>query len=397
LADACPLPSDAGARARRKAVGLKRTLSHLRAHPALSLAGLAGVGAAFLIPDVPTAVTRCLIGWNVGVWLYLAVVAFIVARADRGHLKRVAVAQAEGAKTVLAVVALATLFSLGAVVIELSAAKGEDARHAWPHIGLALATVVGSWLMLPVLFGLNYASSYHADSDGNGLGFPTGGKTFEPGYGDFFYFFVHDRGRLADFRRHRHDTADAPPRAAAVGAVVHLQHDDPGVLDQHGGEPVLTTATQIRTRRARRSDQQLRFAAPMGHDAVDHLQRIVDQPADRARVDDMLAFEHTAGQRGFGVVDVHRDDRLGDDRTVVQDRGDEVDRRTRDLAAGLDRPPVRVQTGKGRQQRRMDVDEAPFEALDERRRKDPHEAGQRDDVGPERLDSRRELGIERLA
>ena len=188
MADARPLPSDAGARARRKAVGLKRTLRHLRAHPALSLAGLAGVSAAFLIPDVPTAVTRCLIGWNVGVWLYLAVVAFIVARADRGHLRRVAVAQAEGAKTVLAVVALATLFSLGAVVIELSAAKGEDARHAWPHIALALATVVGSWLMLPVLFGLNYASSYHADSAGNGLGFPTGEKTFEPGYGDFFYF-----------------------------------------------------------------------------------------------------------------------------------------------------------------------------------------------------------------
>ncbi len=155
MADAGPLPSDASAQTLRRAIGLKQTLRHLRAHPALSLAALAGTSAALLIPGVPTAVTRCLIGWNVGVWLYLAVVAFIVARADRDHLKRVAMAQAEGAKTVLAVVALATLFTLGAVVIELSAAKGQDARHAWPHIALALGTVVGSWLMLPVLFGLN--------------------------------------------------------------------------------------------------------------------------------------------------------------------------------------------------------------------------------------------------
>jgi len=186
LADARPLPSDASAQALRRAIGLKQTLRHLRAHPALSLAALAGIGAAWLMP-VPTAVTRFLIGWDVGVWLYLGIVAFLIARADRDHLKRVAMAQAEGAKTVLAVVALAALSSLGAVVVELSAAKGADARHAWPHIALALATVVGSWLMLPVLFGLNYASSYHADSGGAGLGFPAAETPFEPGYGDFFY------------------------------------------------------------------------------------------------------------------------------------------------------------------------------------------------------------------
>jgi uncharacterized membrane protein len=167
---------------------LKRTWRHLRAHPALSLSGLAGIAAGLLIPDVPTAVTRCLVGWNVGVWLYLAFVLFMIMRADRGHLKRVAIAQAEGAKTVLAVVALATLSSLGAVVIELSAAKGADPRHALPHIALALSTVVGSWLMLPILFGLNYASAYHADNAACGLGFPAAGQPFEPDYSDFFYF-----------------------------------------------------------------------------------------------------------------------------------------------------------------------------------------------------------------
>lgn len=167
---------------------MKSTLKHLRAHPALALATLAGVGTGFLIPNAPTLVTRCLLGWNVGVWLYLALVGWMMIRSDHGRLKKIAIAQAEGAKTVLVVVALAALFSLGAVVVELSAAKGSDARHALPHIVLALSTVVGSWLLLPFLFALNYASSYHADSAGSGLGFPTVEKEFEPSYGDFLYF-----------------------------------------------------------------------------------------------------------------------------------------------------------------------------------------------------------------
>ena len=167
---------------------MKRTLRHLRAHPALLLAASAGICAGILIPDVPTIVTRCLIGWNVGVWLYLALVVFLILRADRGHLKRVAIAQAEGAKMVLLVVTLATMITLGAVVVELSAAKGESARQAWPHIALALSTVIGSWLMLPILFGLNYASAYHADAAACGLGFPATDESFEPSYSDFFYF-----------------------------------------------------------------------------------------------------------------------------------------------------------------------------------------------------------------
>jgi uncharacterized membrane protein len=165
-----------------------RTLRHVRAHPALTLATLAGLATGMLIPNAPSIVTRSLLGWNVGVWIYLATVALMMARSDRGRLRKVALAQAESAKTVLVVVVLAALFSLGAVVFELSAAKGSDSAHALRHLSLALSTVVGSWLLLPILFGLNYATSYHAESCGAGLGFPTVEAPFEPGYGDFLYF-----------------------------------------------------------------------------------------------------------------------------------------------------------------------------------------------------------------
>ena len=113
----------------------------------------------------------------------------MIARADRGHLKRVCDGagrrRQDGARRRRA----GGASSLGAVVVELSAAKGADARHAWPHIALALATVVGSWLMLPVLFGLNYASSLPRRQRRQRPRV-SGGRDadFEPGYGDFFYF-----------------------------------------------------------------------------------------------------------------------------------------------------------------------------------------------------------------
>ena len=325
--------------------------------------------------------TRCLIGWAVGVWLYLGIVAFLIARADRDHLKRVAMAQAEGAKTVLAVVALAALSSLGAVVFELSAAKGADARHAWPHIALALATVVGSWLMLPVLFGLNYASSYHADSGGTGLGFPAAETPFEPGYGDFFYvsFTIAVASQTSDV------TVTTRPmrRLVLLQAVLSFIFNTMilAFCDQHGGEPVLTRAPPL----ARVTAQISSCDSPCrcGHDAGVDLQRAVDQPADRARIDQVLARQHARGQRVLGVVGQHRHDRLRDDRPVVEVGGDEVHRRAGHLAAGLDRAPVRVQAGERRQQRRMDVDEAALETRDEGRREDAHEAGQRDQVGRE--------------
>lgn len=168
---------------------MPRLLKHLRAHPALFSAALIGIVAGLFVPDIRSVVTRGLLGWNVGVWIYLVWAAVVMSQANHGRLKRIAMAQAESARTVLMVVALAALFSLGAVVVELSAAKAAgDALHAWPHIGIALSTVVGSWLLLPILFSLSYASSYHADTGGTGLGFPHAESDFEPAYIDFLYF-----------------------------------------------------------------------------------------------------------------------------------------------------------------------------------------------------------------
>ena len=158
----------------RRVARLKRTLRHLRAHPASSLPRWPASPRGLLIPDVPTAVTRCLIGWNVGVWLYLA----LVALHDRARRSRPPEAGRDGAGRRREDGARGRRTrrrssSLGAIVIELSAAKAPDARHALAahrararHRGRLVAAAAD-----PVRASTTRAS-YHAESAGSGLGFP---------------------------------------------------------------------------------------------------------------------------------------------------------------------------------------------------------------------------------
>jgi uncharacterized membrane protein len=147
-----------------------------------------GTAVGMLTPGIERTVTRALLGWNVGVWLFLVMIGVMMLRADHDRLRRSAIAQAEGAAAVLTLVILAAVVSIVAIVIELSAAKGSGAHHALPHVLFALATVTGSWLLLPTLFSLNYASLYYRTTRGGGLKFPEPDETFKPDYADFLYF-----------------------------------------------------------------------------------------------------------------------------------------------------------------------------------------------------------------
>ena len=167
---------------------LHRLISHFRAHARLVSSVLLGTGVALLLPAVFSPVTRGLLGWNVAVWLYLVLVALTMRTADHGQLRRVAALQAESAGTVLALVSVASVVSLLGTVLELSAAKLPATTHAVPHVALALATVVGSWLLLPTVFALTYASRYYQDRGGGGLRFPGADGNFQPHYDDFLYF-----------------------------------------------------------------------------------------------------------------------------------------------------------------------------------------------------------------
>ena len=162
--------------------------AHIRARPRMAICAAIGIAAGTLTPGIAHATTRSLFGWNVGVWLFLVLIYPMMMRADHERLRRTALAHAEGAAVVLTLVVTAAVASIVAIVIELAAVKAPGARHALPHILFALTSVVGSWLLLPTLFALNYASLYYRQPHGSGLAFPGLDETFKPDYADFLYF-----------------------------------------------------------------------------------------------------------------------------------------------------------------------------------------------------------------
>lgn len=162
--------------------------AHVRARPRLVGAIAVGTAAALLVAHAQGPVTRALLGWNVAVWLYVALDAWMMLHADHAHLRRVATAQAEGAGTVLAIVIVACVVSLLGTVAELTAAKLPGGHHALPHLAFALITVTGAWLLLPTVFTLTYASLYYRAAQGRGLNFPGADDAFRPDYSDFLYF-----------------------------------------------------------------------------------------------------------------------------------------------------------------------------------------------------------------
>lgn len=166
--------------------------TQLRLRPRLLTAILVGSALAAALPGVTSLQIRLLIGWNLVVWIYLPLALWMMlGRAGSVDVQSRARRLNEGVVPMLALAALGALASLAAITLELQAARQQ---HDPRYVLLALTTVAGSWLLLPVEFGIAYASRYHSGSDssgksGHGLEFP-GDDEGPPDYGDFLYFSI---------------------------------------------------------------------------------------------------------------------------------------------------------------------------------------------------------------
>ncbi|MCA0175613.1 MAG: DUF1345 domain-containing protein [Proteobacteria bacterium] len=159
--------------------GWRQVQARIRLVAAFAL-GL-GVGA-LLLPYLPVT-QALLLGWNLGLWLYLLLAWRLMHRADVHRVRRLAVAHAPGAAMVLTLMIAATVASIVAIVLELARGHG-----GWLPVTLAAGTLVGGWLLLPVVFTFSYASRYYHREPPAGLRFPDDDPAFAPRYGDIFYF-----------------------------------------------------------------------------------------------------------------------------------------------------------------------------------------------------------------
>ena len=151
--------------------------------PRTFIALAVGVVAFWLLPGTLRLPTRFVVGWDVFTALYLVLAYIMMLRCDVGHIRRSAVLQDDGRFVMLLVTAFGALASLGAIVFELGASKGNPAG-----LILATVTIVLSWTTVHTAFSLHYAHEFYRRSKAGGLQFPGGDAHAEADYWDFVYF-----------------------------------------------------------------------------------------------------------------------------------------------------------------------------------------------------------------
>lgn len=142
-----------------------------------------GIVAFFLLPGSLRLVTRLLVGWDVFVSFYLALIYIMVLRSGIAHIRRNAVLQDDGRFLILLVTALGAFASIAAIVFELGASN-----RSGTGLALATITIALSWAAVHTGFSLHYAHEYYRGSKPGGLQFPSGDTDDEADYWDFVYF-----------------------------------------------------------------------------------------------------------------------------------------------------------------------------------------------------------------
>jgi uncharacterized membrane protein len=165
-------------------MNIRRLIFHT--HPRLMIALLFGLAVWAILPK-GSAVTRALIGWNAGVWMYLATLWWMMTRATSNQVKKRAAVEDENDTMILVLICIAAVSSIGAVVFGLAQAKDfmpgpKELRYSFTGM-----TVLGSWFLVGTIFALHYARLFYAcDADKLPLRFPDDEKN--PDYWDFLYF-----------------------------------------------------------------------------------------------------------------------------------------------------------------------------------------------------------------
>jgi uncharacterized membrane protein len=161
-------------------------------HNKLLIAAIVGFVVSLVLPQSFQAPACILIGWDVGLAIYLVWTYTMMWRAEVDHIRQRAAEEDEGAGFILLLSIATTAASFVAIAFALGGIKSGQ-QPVMPggvtaHVMLAIYTILLSWTFVHTIFTFHYAHEYYADRrDGiiGGLEFPHDAK---PDYRDFLYF-----------------------------------------------------------------------------------------------------------------------------------------------------------------------------------------------------------------
>ena len=133
---------------------------------------------------------RGLLGWSVGVAVYLTLAWWLCERFDARRTRERAQAQDEPSAVLFLLMLLASMACMAAIVVVMQQGKNYSGTERSLHIALSVGALIASWLFIQTMFAFRYAHRYYqeeknSEPDGPGLQFP-GGQ--DPDYFDFLYY-----------------------------------------------------------------------------------------------------------------------------------------------------------------------------------------------------------------
>ena len=159
----------------------------VRARPRLFSSIVLGLLVSVGLVVVPglRPVTRFIIGWDLGVGVYLALAAHMMASSDIHRIRHRAREEDEGQAAILGFTVAAALVSMAAIFAHLGTGSTGDGGRSMGRLVFVAATILLSWAFIHTMFALHYAHEYY-DLTPGGMVFP--GDEKEPDYWDFVYF-----------------------------------------------------------------------------------------------------------------------------------------------------------------------------------------------------------------
>jgi uncharacterized membrane protein len=142
------------------------------------------------LPPSIHLVSRLLCSWDAFTICFLVLSLRPMLRATPDMMRRFARQEDEGRAVILSLITIAACISVVAIGFILQD-KGNNNSLLFLHLGLSIATIVNSWLLVHTIFAQHYAHSYYREDrtldecKADGLDFP---GEIEPDYWDFLYF-----------------------------------------------------------------------------------------------------------------------------------------------------------------------------------------------------------------
>jgi len=132
--------------------------------------------------------TKLLIGWDVGVVLYLLLVYQLMVTCGIDDIRRRAAEDDEGAVALLILTGISGLAIMGAIIAELGIAKIAGQPRSGYGVAIAMITIFVSWAFVHTIFALHYAHEYYGARGDRAIGGLTFPGRQPPDYWDFLYF-----------------------------------------------------------------------------------------------------------------------------------------------------------------------------------------------------------------